>query len=319
MPTLCYHLLHFISFQDFIQHVNFHESEKDYINVEKNKGKNRINDDRSDSSHTNEGKDLISHTDDRRNLLPDTSNRNDSLFYTNDQRGPHSRTKDSLPEKRSGERSSSPFGKKRKLSRSPTSRKYSRSKSPKQRSESQHSTTQWKMKSPRPRSRSRSPKCRTRSTSTGQKNKSYSPRHRDRSRSPKSTSRSEAYHHHKRHSNSASNSTDEKTKLSSHQNKGSECTLTSEKNKVQEASDDVSTQGTTGALASKAVRDLIRQGLGPRTIHYSDLTDEMLLVSCIKAVFFMKNATSTRIRDSIYLTVPKDIWFVSFFLVSTRK
>ena len=164
-------------------------------------------------------------------------------------------------------------------------RKYSRSKSPKHRSGSQHSPAQWKMKSPQPHSRSRSPKCSTKSTSTGRKKNSYSPRHRDRSRSPKSPSRSEAYHHYKRPSNSTPN---EKTILSSHQNKRSEYTPTSEENKVKETSDDVSTQGATGALASKAVRDLLRQGLGPRTKQYSDLTDEMVLVSCFEAVFFMK-------------------------------
>ena len=290
----CQHsFITFVSFQDFVQHVNFHESKKDAANVE-NKGEHRINDDRNDSSHSNYRKDLIPHTNDRKNLLPDTGNRNDSLFQTNDQKGPHSYSKDSLSEKRSGERSSSPHRKKRKTSRSQSPsrkysgslpRKYSRSKSPKHRSGSQHSPAQWKMKSPQPHSRSRSPKCSTKSTSTGRKKNSYSPRHRDRSRSPKSPSRSEAYHHYKRPSNSTPN---EKTILSSHQNKRSEYTPTSEENKVKETSDDVSTQGATGALASKAVRDLLRQGLGPRTKQYSDLTDEMVLVSCFEAVFFMK-------------------------------
>ena len=129
-------------------------------------------------------------------------------------------------------------------------------------------------------SRSKSPVTKRRSPSPHHR-RSYSPRRHDRLKSPKETERNRTW---SAPNSSTKSCTDFEKQYrdtapllrSSRTNKEDPRTSRSDKSRTPENPAGLSLVHTED---SQAVRDLLQQGLGPRTKQYCDITDEMILVS----------------------------------------
>ena len=130
--------------------------------------------------------------------------------------------------------------------------------------------------------RSKLPVTKRRSSSPHHR-RSYSPRRHDRLKSPKRTERERSGP--STNSGTESNTDVEKcyrdtaSLISSRTSKEDLRTSRNDKSRTQEKPAELLTIPTEDAQKSKAERDLLQQGLGARTKQYSDITDEMVLVS----------------------------------------